>query len=108
MKTNYNITTPEQFKSMSAEGNGISIWVTNSRDLYCRLEALADCCVKKFKKFGGLDMGYLTESSVMKGITRDARKQLRKWDEVYSMEDDRQARKYLALWVYEYCLAVVE
>lgn len=103
MKTNFNITTPEQFKSMSANGNGISIWVTNSRDLYCRLEALADCCVKKFKQFGGLDMGYLTDFSILRAITRDARKQLREWDEVYTMQDDRQAREYLAYWVYEYC-----
>lgn len=49
-------------------------------------------------------MEYLTDSSIMKSITRDARKQLRGWDEVYSMQDDRQAREYLAFWVYEYCL----
>lgn len=103
MKT-YNLTTPEQFKKMTPQGNGISVWVTNSRDLYCRLESLAECCRKKFNKLGGLDMEYLTDSSVMKSITRDARKQLKEWDEVYNMQDDRQAREYLAFWVYEYCL----
>ena len=50
MKNSFNITTPDQFKSISYPGNSISIWVTNSRDLYCRLEALANCCLKKFKK----------------------------------------------------------
>lgn len=104
MKTNYIITTPEEFKKMSPQGNGISIYVTNSRDLYCRLEALANCCLKKFKKLGGLDMEYLTDSSVMKSISRDARKQLREYDEHYTMQDDRRAREYLAYWVYEFCL----
>ena len=100
----YSITTPEQFKSMSAQSNGISIWVVNSRDLYCRLEALAECCKKKFKKFGGLDMDYLTNSSTMKAISRDARKHLKEWDEFYTMQEDQDARKYLAIWIYEYCL----
>lgn len=100
----FNITTPDQFKGMTASGNGISIWVVNSRDLYCRLEALAECCKKKFNKFGGLDMEYLTNSSTMKAISRDARKELREWDETYTMQEDQDARKYLALWVYEYCL----
>lgn len=100
----YNITTPDQFKSMNADGNGISIWVVNSRALYCRLEWFAECCKKKFKKFGGLDMEYLTNSSTMKAITRDARKQLAKWDEIHTMKEDQDARKYLAIWVYEYCL----
>lgn len=104
MKTNYTITTPEEFKKMSPQGNGISIWVTNNSDLYERLEALAECCKKKFKKFGGLDMDYLIESSTMRKITRDARKQLRLWNEVYSIPEDRQAREYLAYWVYEFCL----
>lgn len=104
MKNSFNITTPDQFKSISCPGNGISIWVTNSRDLYCRLEALANCCVKKFKNFGGLDLDYLTDSSMMKSISRDARKQLKNWDEHYTMQDDRAARQYLAMWVYEYCL----
>lgn len=100
----FNITTPDQFRTMSASGNGISIWVVNSRDLYYRLEALAECCQKKFAKFGGLDMDYLTNSSTMKSITRDARKQLRNMDEIHTMQEDQDARKYLALWVYEYCL----
>lgn len=104
MKTNYTITTPQEFKKMNPQGNGISIWVTNSRDLYCRLEALAELCKKHFKKFGGLDLDYLTESSTMRSITREARKQLRQWDEVYSIADDRQARAYLACWVYEFCM----
>lgn len=100
----FNITTPEQFKSFTPQGNGISIYVTNSRDLYVRLESLAECCKKKFIKFGGLDMEYLTDSSVLRSITREARKQLQQFDEVYNMQDDRQAREYLAFWVYEYCL----
>lgn len=103
MKT-FNITTPNQFKSMNADGNAISIWVVNSRNLYCRLEALAECCKKKFNKFGGLDMDYLTNSSTMKAITREARKELAKWDEFHTMQEDQEARKYLAIWVYEYCL----
>lgn len=100
----FNITTPDQFRTMSASGNGISIWVVNSRSLYCRLESLAECCKKKFSKFGGLDLEYLTNSSTMKAITRDARKELAKWDEIHTMQEDQESREYLALWVYEYCL----
>ena len=100
----FNITTPEQFRCMNSAGNGISVLVVNSRDLYCRLEALAECCKKKFNKFGGLDVEYLTNSSTMKAISRDARKELKKWAETYTMQEDQDARKYLALWVYEYCL----
>lgn len=100
----FNITTPDQFRSMSSASNGISMWVVNSRVLYCRLEALAECCKKKFNKFGGLDLEYLTNSSTMKAISREARKELKIWGETYTMQEDQNARKYLALWVYEYCL----
>jgi hypothetical protein len=104
MKT-FNITTSSEFFKMSTPaGNGLSIYIVNTYELYCRLDALTECCRKKFKKFGGLDLGYLADSSTLKSITRDARKQLAKFGESWTMQDDRQAREFLAYQCYENCL----
>lgn len=101
----FSIITPEQFSTIATpNGNGISVWVLNSRDLYFRLESLCNCCKKQFNKFGGLDYLYLVNSSTLKAITRDARKQLANMGEYYRMQDDMTARVYLAYYVFEWCI----
>ena len=106
MKKSFNITTPARVEEIrkATNSNGISIYVENSRDLYLRLEALSKCCLKHFKKYGGLDIDYLANSSTMKAITRDARKELLNYDERHTMQEDATARVVLAVSVYDYCV----
>ncbi len=87
---------------INRESNAISIYIDNNRPLYCRLEALCKQCIKAWKKYGGLDEIRLQESSILKSITRDARKELLKYGERYTMEDDRQARRNLVFYIYDY------
>ena len=102
--TQFNITTKADFNGVSAKGNFISDLVENDRDIYSKFEALANMCDKKFEKFGGLDLSYLAGSSMLKSITREARRVLlREWDQPSTMEDDMDARKYLAERIMERC-----
>ena len=103
MKHSENLTTRETLCDYNYTSNGLSITVLNSRDLYCRLEALCISVSKRAKRAGGLDMSIIENSSILKDITRSARKMCReKWDEVWTMDDDREARKHLAYYIAEF------
>jgi len=108
---NYTITTSETLKDWTSannvNANGISIWVENRQSLYIWFENLCKACTKKFAKYGGLDLDYLSNCSTLKAITRQARKELSKIGESYTMQEDASARKYLAVAVFEYCSAVL-
>ena len=103
MKQSANLTTRETLSNYAYSSNGLSITVLNSRDLYCRLEALCMSVAKIAKKAGGLDMAIIENCSSLKSITRAARQMcLKEWDEVWTMEDDRNTRKHLAYYIAEF------
>lgn len=110
----YTITTPETFKSWKAAnaeqieiGRRLSLYVENVYDIYTQFEWLCACCLKQFRKRGGLDLDYLKESSTMKAITRAARKYAAEYGERYTMDEDRAARAYLAASIFDHCAASV-
>lgn len=105
MKKSFNITTPEEIDEMfkKMKSNEISIYVMNQSELYCKLETLCKMCVKKFKKYNGLDINYLANCSTMKAITRTARHELLNYDKRQTMLEDEEARNTLALYVHDYC-----
>ena len=103
MKHSENLTTRETLCNYSYTSNGLSITVLNSRDLYCRLEALCISVSKIAKRAGGLDMSIIENSSTLKAITRSARKRCNEgWGEVWTMDDDKAARKHLAYYIAEF------
>lgn len=103
MKQSNNLTTRETLCNYSYNSNGLSITVLFSRDLYCRLEALCISIAKIAKRAGGLDMSIIENCSSLKAITRAARQMcLKEWNEVWTMEDDREARKHLAYYIAEF------
>lgn len=104
----YNLTTSETFKnwidSNNASVNALAMYVEDVRELFLGFEWLQNCCIKKFAKFGGLDMEVLVNSSYMKSVTRNARKYAaRRNSEHYNMEDDKRARVFLARRIFETC-----
>lgn len=108
----YTIVTPETFgewrTAHNADSNLIALYVTTCRNLYRDLECLANACCKQFKRHGGLDLGYLSEFATLKAITRAGRKEVFRYDGITpTMEKDRQAREYLAAWIFEYCQATL-
>ena len=60
---------------------------------------------KQFKKYGGVDLDYLLDSSTLKAITREARKALAKYGEHYTMQEDKEARAALVVSVWDYVTA---
>ena len=108
------ITTPDTLNTWTAahaeqieNGSRLSLYVENVSDIYTQFEWLCACCLKKFRKFGGLDLDYLKESATLKAITRAARKYAAKYGEHYTMDEDRAARAYLAASVFDYCAEAV-
>lgn len=101
------ITTVKTFNAWKnaniCGGNNLSLYVENVTDLYLTFEWLQNACIKKYKKFGGLDLELLVNSSTMKQITRNARKYAARYDERYTMQDDLQARRRLARVIFETC-----
>lgn len=80
--------------------------VENVRDIFCEYERLCGMCLKQYRKHGGLDMLYLSESSMLKTITRTARRRLaNEGAGRIAMTDDQSARKVLALHIFEWCQA---
>ena len=78
-------------------------------DIYVEYERLCGMCLKQYRKHGGLDMVYLSESSILKNITRMARRRLA--DEGagrIAMTDDQSARRVLARHIYEWCQAALD
>ena len=80
--------------------------IDNTFNIWRSFEWLGNCCRKAFKKYGGLDLGYLSNCSVLKTITREARK----YDKTnggggFTMAEDRAARIALAgrLWFECFC-----
>lgn len=65
-------------------------------------ESLCRMCRKHYTKHGGLDLGYLSGSSMLKSMTREARRHLAG---DYGMDADRQARYALAGDILEWCYA---
>lgn len=103
MKKSNNLTTRETLCNYSYSSNGLSITVLNSRELYYRLESLCLSVAKIAKKAGGLDMSIIENCSSLKAITRAARQMcLKEWDEVWTMEQDKEARKHLAFYIAEF------
>lgn len=103
MKASDNLTTRETLCNYSYKSNGLSITVLNSRNLYCRLEALCMSIAKIAKRAGGVDMNIIENCSSLKAITRAACQMcLREWDEVWTMDDDKEARKHLAYYIAEF------
>ena len=106
---NFTITTPANFKDWknnhNTNGNGIDLFVENNYNTYARFEWLCNCCLKQFKKYGGLDLDYLLNSSILKDITRGARKALAKYGEQYTMQEDKDARAALVVSVWDYVTA---
>lgn len=95
--TKFNITPCLGWKGGSTQGNIIADIVENTREYYDRWANLARMCEKQAKRYGGLDLAYLSESSTMRDITRVARQYLcREWKQRFTMQDDAQARRYLA------------
>lgn len=112
MKTNYNVITPAGLAAWKASnldkateeaGHVLFITVQNTRELYCMFEQLQNCCVKAWKKHGGLDLSHLAGSSAMKTITRAARKWCARFDELHTMQEDAAARVLLALDIFGTC-----
>ena len=93
--------------AIESRSNGIGNFILNNQKLYEGISLLAKACAKKAAKLGYLDESILIESSTLKGITRSARALLRlKYQEVHTMAEDMEARKYLCGYIYEYCAAV--
>lgn len=93
--------------AIESRSNGIGNFVLNYDKLNEGISLLAKACAKKAAKLGYLDESILLDSSTLKGITRSARALLRlKYQEDHTMQEDREARKYLCGYIYEYCAAV--
>ncbi len=109
MAKHFNIITPDNYGKWSSSqgatdaGRNLFIYVQNVRDLYCAFEGLQNCCIKQFKRNGGLDLDYLVESSTLKRISRAARKYAAGYGENYGMNADKAARIELAKDIYNTC-----
>ena len=79
--------------------NEIYLVVINTEKHIKKLECLIKSLTKKAAKLGYLDEQELFYSSVLKGITREARKSL--GYEPKSMREDEEARKTLCEYLYE-------
>ncbi len=115
MKTQSNIQTAgnivfretlDAWNGGASENSNLVIYVRNVEELYLQFEWLCNCCAKKFRKSGGLDLDYLKNSSTMKSITRAARKYAAQYGEYFTMEEDAAARAALCYDVIDYCEAV--
>ena len=84
----------------TAESRLIRHCVLNDRQIYIEYEKLCAMCRKQYARHGGLDLGYLTDSSMLKSITRAARRRV---DGGASMDADKQARYELAGDILESC-----
>ena len=103
MKTSNNLTTRETLNKYNYHSNGLSLTVLNNGRIYPKLEAPAISISKIAKKAGGVDMDIIENGSTLKAITREARKYCFKmYDEVWTMEDDRNARRHLAYYIAEF------
>lgn len=103
MKTSNNLTTRETLYRYEYFSNGLSVTVLNNGRIYPELESLAISISKIAKKAGGVDMDIIENCSRLKAITRKTRKYCFKmYDEVWTMEDDRNARKHLAYYIAEF------
>ena len=103
MKTSNNLTTRGTLNKYEYHSNGLSATVLNNGRIYPKLEALAISISKIAKKAGGVDMDIIENCSTLKAITRETRKYCFKmYDEVWTMEDDRNARKHLAYYIAEF------
>lgn len=106
---NFNITRPEHVDAWRESAgaprtaNDLALCVVNDWNIYRSYSWLLNCCLKQFRKFGGLDLDYLRDSSHLKAITREARKRYGG-----DMEDDREARGFLAGHVLEEVAARAE
>lgn len=90
-------------------GNNIRLYAMNDRDAYCNLEWLANCVAKKAKRLGYVDEAKLYDSSVMKTITRDIRKEYGTgYGDTFTMADDRSGRYELLEHIYEHVQAVLQ
>src|SRR5574344_1771989 len=97
MKKSNNLTTRETLNKYEYHSNALSEIVLNNGRIYQKLELLAISISKIAKKEGGVDMNIIENCSTLKAITREARKYcLKMYNEVWTMEDDRNARKHLA------------
>lgn len=102
MKQSNNITA---FCPFDYKHNGISVYIENTYEFYLPLEQLCKQAQKIYNKCGGLDADILCNCSTLKAITRQARKQLAKFGEAWTMTDDRQAREALTAYIYDWCQA---
>lgn len=103
MKTSNNLTTRETLNRYEYFSNGLSETVLNNGRIYPKLESLAISISKIAKKAGGVDMDIIENCPRLKAITRETRKYCFKmYDEVWTMEDDRNARKHLAYYIAEF------
>ena len=90
-------------KATEEAGRVLFVTVQNCRDLYCMFEALQNQCSKAWKKYAGLDLSYLSNCSIMKSITRAARKWCARFGEFHTMQEDAAARILLALDIFDTC-----
>ena len=103
MKTSNNLTTRETLYRYEHQSNGLSITVLNDGRIYPKLEALAISIAKMARRAGGVDLNMIENCSTLKAITRETRKYcFEMYNEVWTMEDDRNARKHLAYYIAEF------
>lgn len=111
MKTFANIiSTRDQFEAwkrsndietQEERGRAVVLVVENDQKIYVLYEQLAGACRKAWKKYGGLDLQYLSNCSVLRAITRAARRWESHCNGFVTMADDRAARVCLARRIWE-------
>ena len=85
--------------AVNSVDNEIYLVTVNTEEHVKRLECLVKSLTKKAAKLGYLDEQKLFYSSVLKGITREARKSL--GYKSRSMQEDEEARKALCEYLYD-------
>lgn len=107
----FHLVTVATFAAWTAgkcqENNLIADICESDGRLSRSLDWLAGCCLKQYKKHGGLDLDYLADSSTLKSITRQARQKTAVYGRGawFSMAEDLKARQYLAAGIFQRCAA---
>ena len=90
-----------KYQENERAGFSLIIVVENIENIYRQYENLGRMCQKAYKKYGGLDLDYLANCSILKSITRAARVFDNTHGGRLNMAEDRAARVALAgrLWL---------
>ena len=75
-------------------GNVITIYATNSREIYSVYECLRNCVRKRMKRGAACTVEHLAECATMKKIVRESAKLVQEFDGYTPTNEDKRAARY--------------